>query len=758
MPPNRHLRHVTVLLAAIATVQVQIAVSVILPGAGIVELAVAVLLACLLWATLGRRVSTAWEARSAIAVLAIGLLPLAWEPVSRVAMSVGLPYEIQLTLVLRNAVLALVAVQSLPRATINAALGSLFLVVFCSMWSTGAWSFAVLALYSVAGVWWLLASYWDRLGGRFADSSETAVPVRPAAATIVILLLLGAAMVPLANRIGVTTALAGFFPSSGGTQWSDPFANGGVGDGDQMVAGKDNATSFGPIDCDLFLESKMPSLYDAFNEFSDAPPRKTKRARRAIPLAPSQVRENHEKTGVNQQATREFSAVRQQTSRRRKLGDLSSAALLHVTGRTPQHLALETFDRWDGHSLIACDSGVPLHTELESVSTGQRWMKLAVDRPARAFQSRESSQVRVINLKTDRVPTPAGASAVTMKGLHAASMFTFADDGSLAMNVERVPQLTVFDFKTTALARDQPLPLHQASTDQTDGVIAKLAREWTDAVPAGWPQVEAIVNQLAKRCTHDREALVPPEVDDAVEYFLSESKRGPDYLFATSASLLLRSLGYDTRVRAGFYASPERYERVAKLTPVLMEDAHFWVEVRTAAGARTSRDGESLPGVWVTVEPTPGYQLLYAPETLLARLWRLTSKGLAAVASAPLASMLSLAGVAIVFATRRRLLDGLIIAWWSIRSRTSEAGRMALITLRLLEWRAWAYKESRPAGTPIGRWGVLNTHEDFASLASWALYGSGSTAPPTAGAARAVCRRAINTSFATKSNQMRRAT
>ena len=62
--------------------------------------------------------------------------------------------------------------------------------------------------------------------------------------------------------------------------------------------------------------------------------------------------------------------------------------------------------------------------------------------------------------------------------------------------------------------------------------------------------------------------------------------------------MLLRSLGYPTRVVSGLYAAPGRYDPRTRHTPVTGEDVHFWAEVR-------------LPdGLWVAVEPTPGYELM----------------------------------------------------------------------------------------------------------------------------------------------------
>ena len=79
--------------------------------------------------------------------------------------------------------------------------------------------------------------------------------------------------------------------------------------------------------------------------------------------------------------------------------------------------------------------------------------------------------------------------------------------------------------------------------------------------------------------------------------FLLVARRGPDYQFASAAAVLLRLLEYPTRLVSGFYASPDNYDPETQHTPVVKEDLHFWAEV-------------FLPGLWIVIEPTPGYEVL----------------------------------------------------------------------------------------------------------------------------------------------------
>ena len=135
-----------------------------------------------------------------------------------------------------------------------------------------------------------------------------------------------------------------------------------------------------------------------------------------------------------------------------------------------------------------------------------------------------------------------------------------------------------------------------------------MAQKWTFGKTKGWEQIEAIVRHLREEYTLDDDARVTGDTGHTVSEFLFETKRGPDYLFATAAVWLLRSLDYPARFVSGFYAKPERYEARTGLTPILSEDVHCWAEVLV------QRD------YWVTLEPSPGYAVLLPPLTFVERI------------------------------------------------------------------------------------------------------------------------------------------
>ncbi|MFQ3652505.1 MAG: transglutaminase-like domain-containing protein, partial [Gemmataceae bacterium] len=218
-----------------------------------------------------------------------------------------------------------------------------------------------------------------------------------------------------------------------------------------------------------------------------------------------------------------------------------------------------------------------------------------------------------------------------------------------------------------------------------------------------------VIARLRQHAVHDRQAVVPPEVPHSVEWFLFESRRGPDYLFASSAALLLRSLGYAVRVVSGFYVRPDRFDVTRGQTPVEKEDAHFWIEVN-----------HYNPNSWFLVEPTPGYELLPAPRSWLQWLaaWQ-TPLWL-------LAGFVGLAGLGYLF--HRPILDRWAVwTWPGLRHGWRPA---VLSTLRLLERRSHWAGQPRPQALVPSRWSGDATLQHLGRLADWAAYAPPQCPPP----------------------------
>ena len=693
--------------------------------------------------------------------------------VTRTCFQHGDPVEIQLTYALRNMMFGMLAVRSriaIQMATIT----SLFLVVYSFLITFHAGTTIVVVVYTIFGLWWLIGSHWARIRAKFPDESRTEIP---RSAGIVAVCLATCLLVIVGFALGndqTTNALAGFFPSSGGDQRSDPFARSGVGDGEQTVAGED-PRSFGPIESGLFLESQLPSLYDMYNEFYDDSNKKRKGSRRAIPLAPGDSRQNHEIKAKNKKVSREFSAVRKKSKRKqhRHLRDTESRAMLYVLGRVPLHLKLHVFDHWDGQSLTYQGAAEtrPLRLETEREKPWVRWD--FIDR--QLFSYPERHQLKFINLKEYRVPSPPALTGVHIDRLHTEGLFSWCDDGCLRYGGDQIPPMTVLHIESRRATKDS---LEQATirmeetrietTERTDDIAAdetttentsdasQLVGESLGAVPAettaapseaislgpsavfdgwrddsldDWQQIEFVCEQIRQRCELDPSAVVPPDADDAVEYFLLESKRGPDYLFAVTAAIALRHLGYDTQVVSGLYARADAFDRKANATAVYDKDIHFWTEVRTPSGE------------WVTVDPSPGYPVLLAPDPWYQPVITFFQAVLRFAARHWIFATIVVAIAIAAFLLRLRITS-FIQSWrWQL-SPTNDPRSFVLRSLKLLQLRARLHGNPKTPSQTVESW-LRNCQcsQAFLLLSQWALYAQGGS-PPAIGSQQVgqICR------------------
>jgi hypothetical protein len=266
--------------------------------------------------------------------------------------------------------------------------------------------------------------------------------------------------------------------------------------------------------------------------------------------------------------------------------------------------------------------------------------------------------------------------------------------------------------------------------------MGRLAEDWAGEQPRGWPQIAAVLEHLRADFTLDAQASAPADHPAPVLWFLNESRRGPDYLFATSAALMLRSLGYSTRVALGYYASPSAYDFETGHTPVRATDVHVWPEV-------ILRDNQ-----WLVIEPTPGYAVL--PPLQPWREWLL--ERLVALGSwmRERAVSLSIMAIAVAWLIHWRLivLDAIrTLAWQLAPGRT---WRLRILrTLRLIEARAGWVGRARPASETVTSWaerlaGPDRSLPELARLSDWAAYAPDGPAPWSRDEIKCICRRAVH--------------
>ena len=680
-----------------------------------------------------RRVSAMNEAPMITPLLlTIVLASLLWEPFQRWFLLAGRPFEMmvmhsQKNLMLAAAVFGCWASYQRLSILIGVAL-AIFLAAICREHRI-QW---LIAIYGFAVVSWMIASHWDTLRSRLIAGETRRFPLRwlIIGSSIPLLMLLASAN----GSQSVITAMRGFLPGSGGDGASDPYSRGGVNDGENLVAGTDNIKSFGPIEDAPFAEDDKPSLYDVFNDSFDEPVRRIKDQDRSIALPPELLAEIKARMAKSEQAGKEFSTLRRSTKPdQKKIKDLESHALLYVAGRVPLHLRMETYDLFDGIDWIAeKKTGEPSGMAIVPTN-GRPWLRVPCgSRSLGLYAGSETHAMKVINLRSNVIPAPLDLRALHIDKVDRADMFGWHSDTILKMERKSLPELTSIHLQSecmdqsllrgheelTFLALSDKKRTQLPEMRQMDDVQS-LAQEWTRGIPQGYRQIEAICQQLRSNYTLDRSARVPEDSAFPVGHFLFESKRGAEYQFATAATLLLRSLGFSTRLVSGFYASPERYDARKRHTAVHSSDVHFWCEVYVGAGT------------WVTLEPTPGYEVLSPPPGVWKRAILLASDCVHWMFRHWLLALTTFTGSALALVRRRWLSDQAHTLMWRFAPARSDRGRI-LQTVRLLDHRLRLARLPRPAGTTFSTWlrrqrASTETSSaccEFLPLADWAAYGA----------------------------------
>lgn len=557
-------------------------------------------------------------------LLMLAISSFLWEPIARRLFAVGRPLEMLVMHALGAAVWGLALVSLWQKNQGISVLLSLFLAAFSLSAAHQLVVQGLAAMFALIAISWLTVRYWDQLSGRLRGQSTRSGHgfLVPGLAILFVLL----AFTGGRHREFMAT-LNGFLPSSGGTGDSSPHARHGIGNGEMLVAGCENIQSFGPIDDAPFMTDDKPSLYDVFDDTYEEPV-KPSSMDRSIALMPDKdmVKTEHMHTQV-QKANREFSTARKPSGKQRNdVRNINSDALFYVSGRTPLHLRLELYDTFDGINWTAepgpISSSEPPDMKMVKES-GRDWLRLPDRSKNWEFLGpAETHAVKIIQLETNVIPAPLHLHGVHIADVDRPDLYKPGPQGLVRMDREKLAELVPIHLASRTVDHTKLVQepwngneqRYQKVPESLRPELTRIAQEWGAGSPRGWTQIEAVICQLREHFHYDHEFREPDKATSPVLSFLTKSHRGPDYQFATAAAMLLRALNYSTRVVSGFYASPGNYDAASRHTPVRKSDVHFWTEVRLGNGA------------WVTLEPTPGYEVLLPPlglwRTIELAAWR----------------------------------------------------------------------------------------------------------------------------------------
>ncbi|MBR9802111.1 transglutaminase domain-containing protein [bacterium] len=615
-----------------------------------------------------------WQPHGLLNLMALAVLvsPLLVEPLWRMATGMGHALEIQLLIGFRNLSLMSLVWAQHRRFEYIAVVTSLFTILFCVSTSQDHSLVWLTGFYMLAGIGWLAGHYWSSLRTDRVVGTQTQIPWKQMS-LLAVLPVIAVMAIALPESIR-TRMIEGFMPSSGGTGAHDPFARSGVGDGDALVAATEKAMSFAPIEDAPFIEGNEPSLYDVYQD-TYGKPKPVKKFERAISLPMELFTPNHHRMAQAKKASRTFSLDRQ-TPRRaghKHLEDTESNAMLHVSGPVPAHLRHTVYDLFDGREWYP-QVARPIHLKpLEVVYEDEK--------PWIAWSSRQFPHIRthvaehalrILNVDTNRILSPANPLAVHIDRCDRPDLFQWKQEDVLAMTRSELPAMSVIRVRSQLIAQSDlngddvsmrfGLPEYKA-VPEGPGMqeIRDFAAEWTQDAETDWQRVCAIRDRLKSEYTLDADVVVPDNCENPVLWFLKDSKRGPDYLFATATIMLCRSEGISCRAVSGLYANPAKFDVAKQQTSVHPSDVHWWAEVYAG------------PDHWAVVEACPGFHVRQPPRSWLqaiqAGLW---GTGRVLVVYWPV-SLLLIGIASFAFHNRRVIVSRLLMWNWDLRRRFNAA-------------------------------------------------------------------------------------
>lgn len=581
-----------------------------------------------------------------------------------------------------------------------------FLTLFATFISDSPFALWFSLLWGILCLWWLVNNYWSQV------ETAAAVGIQPARFQRIVFTLFGGVVFLVgssfvAGRIPVIRKLkAELMPTSGGTTDKDSAARSGVGNGDALVAAKKHATSFGAVETDIFLDSEKPSLFDVFSDEFGEPMKRLQRVERAQALSPQNIKsEDGKSTEGNRSASgSEFSIERELPDERKPVDDLVGESLMFWQGESGTHLAAQRFSHFDGaiwsNDEVNSSASSP---SIECTVIGkQSWFGpsgTSVQNSISPFVDSLPEAIKFTRYRSPTIPSRQGMQLWCIDQIDQQDFFAISSDDCLTMpNREHVPDYTVVRMINSRIDLERledlvrncsPGKSHKKLSDNCQLELNRLAHEYAGDLPRGWQQVQSVVSGLRSHFVLDRthESAFKDAIENsesgAMNQFLQD-RRGPDYLFATAATLMLDHLGYRTRFVAGFYANPKHYIAREGEIAILPSDAHAWLEIDVGHG------------YWIPLEPSPGYQT----PPYSASIWYRIKQNRWAIAMWTLA--FSSAALCLF------LLRSLLVEWASWIAFPA----MFLMNDRLrISWLTWLLElRCRLAGIPRAKGVLLREH------------------------------------------------
>lgn len=139
---------------------------------------------------------------------------------------------------------------------------------------------------------------------------------------------------------------------------------------------------------------------------------------------------------------------------------------------------------------------------------------------------------------------------------------------------------------------DLPATSLEGIPDDVAAGIRAIAEQWTEGAANDYEAILAIQDHLNDDSVFTYDTDVPARADSfTILQFLTETKRGFCQQFASAMAVMLRTLGFPTRIAEGY--TPGERDPNTGAWHVTTKDLHAWVEVQFPSYG------------WLAFEPTP---------------------------------------------------------------------------------------------------------------------------------------------------------
>ncbi|MFO0948213.1 MAG: transglutaminase-like domain-containing protein [Planctomycetota bacterium] len=550
---------------------------------------------------------------------------------------------------LRNLLLALAISQRGYRDRSIAVFAAAFIALFAATQSNHSLVMPTVSLFGMTGVTWMVLTVGSK-------HSRREIPVLP-------LGLVGVSFAAFCLLHGNQSAtpsmvLAELLGSSGGTSRRSERALGGVGDGTNIVNHGELPESDGGTG-NKIVESHLPTFYDAVTELYGEPV-KRKDQQRAISLA-SQSQVTHQKA-KHHQASREFHLQRHVRKRESQPTNRDATAIAYLTGPTPAHLRTCAYHDFNGEAWIDNSESVmhPVARDLREC-----WFRLE-DTPNHPPTESVSYTLKLGNYSDRILPVPTHTRRFHVGLINRPDFFLQPQAGILwlADPAGRITGGETIEFECDVVdpfevsfrpssAGSDVSETSRRTENPSFPFLRRIAREWTNHARTDGERIRVIVDTLKSNYSLEPRGDGNLATERKLEDFLLKTKRGPDYLFATASAVLLRELGYTTRLAMGYYASPQRFDAWSRVTPIAQDDLHAWPEI-------------FIGNSWVALEPTPGYDILQPRRTWLQTAIACWEFARSTVAEHSLALLIVTVAFCVLWRSRATVLDCLATCFWRV--------------------------------------------------------------------------------------------